>query len=148
MNDSDRSKEGPGTLFSIAGSVIALAGLADSAYLTAKHYAGSEVPCSVISGCEQVLTSSYAEFYGIPTAMFGAAAYFTAFSLSLLVYYGYDRLWRLFGALTLVMAAFTGWLIYLQAFVIGAFCQFCLLSALTTALLLTTWVLSRIFPRN
>ena len=27
------------------------------------------------------------------------------------------------------MACFTGWLFYLQAAVIGAFCQFCLLSA-------------------
>lgn len=148
MNDPINRTKAPKNAFSIAGSVIALAGLADSAYLTAKHFAGSEVPCSVISGCEQVLTSSYAEFYGIPTAVFGAAAYFTAFSLSLLVFYGYNGLWRLFGALTVVMAAFTVWLVYLQAFVIGAFCQFCLLSALTTALLLTTWVLSRIFPRS
>ena len=134
--------------FPVAASLVSLAGLADSAYLTAKHYSDTAVPCSVISGCEQVLTSSYAEMFGIPTAMFGALAYFAAFSLALLTFYGHAKLWNLFGLLTAVMMVFTVWLVYLQAYVIQAFCQFCLLSALSTFLLLVIFTLSKIFSRS
>jgi uncharacterized membrane protein len=140
--------KGPPKIFSIAAVVLAAAGLADSAYLTAKHFSGGEVPCSIIEGCEQVLSSTYAEVYGIPTAAFGAAAYFAAFSLALLTYYGNSRLWNLFGILTLAMAGFTVWLVYLQAYVIGAFCQFCLISAATTTLLCVTYLSSRLFSKN
>lgn len=134
--------------FPIAACIASVAGLADSAYLTAKHYSGKEVPCSLITGCERVLTSSYAEMFGIPTAMFGALAYFAAFSLALLVFYGNRGLWNVLGALVAVMAVFTVWLIYLQAFVIEAFCQFCLLSALTTLTLLAIFIASKFFPRR
>ena len=125
-------------------SVVSLIGLADAGYLTAKHYSQSEVPCSIITGCEQVLNSAWAEFYGVPTAMFGAFAYFAAFSLALLTSYGRGALWNLFGLLSAVMALFTLWLIYLQAFVIGAFCQFCLFSALTTFILVGLFLVSRL----
>ena len=74
----------------ILAAVVALIGVADAAYLTAKHYADEKVPCSLITGCEQVLSSSYAEMFGIPTATFGLMAYFLAFSLALLTV-----LWKL-----------------------------------------------------
>jgi uncharacterized membrane protein len=111
---------------------FSLVGLGDSVYLTAHHYSAEPVPCSLISGCETVLTSSYAEIGGIPLAAFGAAAYFAAFALAILALYGNRTAWKLFGVQTALMAAFTIWLIYLQAVVLNAFCQFCLLSAVTT----------------
>lgn len=142
---SANSSRGPSYFYSLTAVVAAFAGLADSAYLTAKHFSGSEVPCSVISGCEQVLTSPYAEILGVPTALYGAAAYFGAFSLALLSAYGYRRLWNAFGALSGIMAAATLWFLYLQAFVIGAFCQFCLLSAITSFALLVVYLASKYF---
>ena len=122
---------------------IALIGLADSIYLMIHHYTGEKVPCSVVEGCEQVLSSSYAEIAGIPLAIFGAAAYFVAFSLAILAAYGNRSAWTLFGMQVIVMAAFTAWLVYLQAFVIEAFCQFCLVSAATTLTLLVVYIISR-----
>lgn len=151
MSEAANSAYSEGRLraaFPVAACVVSLAGLADAAYLTAKHYSGKDVPCSLITGCERVLTSSYAEMFGIPTAMFGALAYFAAFSLALLVFYGNRRLWNLFGVLVSVMSVFTLWLIYLQAFVIEAFCQFCLLSALSTLLLLAIFIASKFFRTN
>ena len=151
MNDTPDTSGGlggPSKFYTFAAAGLAAVGLADSAYLTAKHFSGGDVPCSIISGCEAVLTSAYAEIYGIPTAAFGAAAYFAAFSLALLTIYGNAKLWNLLGALTVVMAAVTVWLVYLQAFVIGSFCQFCILSALTTTLLLITFLASRFLGKR
>ena len=126
-----------------AAAIVALAGLADSIYLTVHHYTAEPVPCSVITGCEQVLTSSYAEMFGIPTAAFGVAAYLTAFVLASLAAFGNRQMWTLFGALVVVMTIFTGWLIYLQGYVIEAFCQFCLISAATTLTLLLIFLASK-----
>lgn len=122
---------------------VALIGLADSIYLTIHHLSGEQVPCSVTGGCETVLTSYYAEIAGIPLAAFGAAAYFLAFSFAILAAFGNRRLWFLFGVQVSLMAAFSLWLFYLQAFVIKAFCQFCLLSAATTITLFIIALLSK-----
>ncbi len=132
----------------IFAAVVSLLGLLDAAYLTAKHFTDKNVPCSIIEGCEQVLKSSYAEIFGIPTAAFGAVAYFAVFSLAVLTIYGNRRMWDIFGVLVVVMAFFTAWLIYLQAFVIGAFCQFCLLSAVTTFTLLIIFLISKFFAKK
>lgn len=132
----------------VAAAFVALLGLADSIYLTVHHYTAEPVPCSIIEGCEQVLTSTYAVVGGIPLAAFGAAAYFIAFSLALLAAFGYRRTWALFGIQTILMAIFTGWLIYVQAVLIRAFCQFCLISAATTATLLILFLASLVFGRR
>lgn len=130
----------------LLAAAVALIGLADAIYLTIKHYTGEAVPCSIVEGCEQVLTSSYAEIAGIPLAIFGAAAYFAAFSLAILAAFGNWRAWTLFGVQIVLMFLFTAWLVYLQAFVIEAFCQFCLLSAGTTLVLFIIYIVSK-FPR-
>jgi uncharacterized membrane protein len=127
----------------IVAAIIALAGIVDAGYLTIHHLTSEPVPCSIIAGCETVLTSKYAEIGGIPLATFGAVAYFIAFSLALLTAFGNRVMWTLFGIQVVVMSLFTLWLLYLQAFVIKAFCQFCLISALTTFLLLVIFIVSR-----
>ncbi len=131
--------------YTILAAVFALIGLMDSAYLTSKHFSGSQVPCSITGGCEQVLTSSYSEIFGVPTAVFGAIAYFSAFSLATLTYFGNPKMWTLVGVLASLMAFFSLWLIYLQAFVIGAFCQFCLISAATSITLFIIFLASKLF---
>ena len=128
--------------------VAALIGLADSVYLTVHHYTAEPVPCNIFSGCETVLTSPYAEIAGVPLAALGAAAYFAAFSLALLAFFGNRFVWTLFGVQAVIMAIFTSWLIYLQAYVIGAFCQFCLLSAVTTFTLLILYLISVVLQRK
>jgi uncharacterized membrane protein len=127
----------------LLAAAVALIGLADAIYLTVKHFTGEKVPCSVVEGCEQVLTSSYAEIAGVPLAIFGAAAYFIAFSLAILAAFGNRLMWTLFGIQISLMAIFTVWLVYLQGFVIEAFCQFCLLSAATTFSLFIIYLISR-----
>ena len=67
--------------------------------------------------------------------MIGAAAYFTVFSLAVLAAYSYKSAARLLTVIVALMFVTTLWLLYLQAFVIKHFCQFCLLSALVTFIL-------------
>jgi uncharacterized membrane protein len=129
-------------------AVVALIGIADAIYLTVHHYTGEKVPCSIVAGCEQVLTSSYAEIAGIPLAALGALGYFTAFSLCVLAAFGNRSMWKIFGVQVTVMAIFTAWLIYLQAFVIEAFCQFCLASAAITFTLFAIFLVSKLLPKT
>jgi len=126
----------------ILAAIVSLAGVADAAYLTIHHYTAEPVPCSIIEGCEQVLNSPYATIGGVPLAIFGLLAYFAAFSLALLTIFGNRVMWKLFGVQVVIMAGFSAWLIYVQAALIGAFCQFCLLSALITTTLLVIFIVS------
>jgi uncharacterized membrane protein len=125
----------------VVATVLALVGLTDALYLTIQHLSGSSVPCSVTGGCEEVLTSSYAVLAGIPLAGIGAAAYFSAFSLSILAAFGYRSAAKLLLPLVGTMVLVSVWLFYLQAAVIRAFCQFCLLSAgITIALAIVVFL--------
>ncbi len=149
MNEVAEAEEtvSRGSVAPYIAAVVALVGLADSIYLTIHHLTAEPVPCSLVSGCETVLTSAYAEFAGIPIAAFGAAAYFAAFALAVYAAYGTRLAWTLFGALAVVMAGISVWLLYLQAFVIGAFCQFCLVSAATSLTLFLLAVFSKFWRR-
>jgi uncharacterized membrane protein len=145
MSDSETKIDVSNTVakLPVLAAVVALVGLGDAIYLTIHHLTGEQVPCSVVAGCEMVLTSSYATISGIPLAAFGAIAYFTAFSLAILRVFGNFRAWFLFGVQVVLMSLFTLWLLYLQAFVIEAFCQFCLLSAVVTFTLLAISIVSK-----
>jgi uncharacterized membrane protein len=119
----------------VAMALLSLVGLVDALYLTIEHVTGQSVRCTIVSGCSEVLSSSYAVVAGIPLAAVGAAAYFTVFSLATLAIFGYRLAGKLLAPLTALMVLVSLWLIYLQAFVIRAFCQFCLLSAAITIIL-------------
>lgn len=131
------------TLLYGVSALISLAGLADSIYLTVEHISGRSVKCTIVSGCSEVLSSPYASVRGIPLALIGAVAYFSAFSLATLAAFDY----KLAGALLTILAGLmfltTLWLFYLQAFVIGHFCQFCLLSAIVTTILTVLVLIAR-----
>lgn len=121
-------------LFALAAA-LSLVGLADAVYLTVEHLTGRSVRCTVTSGCSEVLSSPYATIGGYPLALFGALAYFTAFSLATLAAFGSERAGNLLAVVVALMFATSLWLLYVQAFVLRAFCQYCLLSAVITTLL-------------
>jgi uncharacterized membrane protein len=123
-------------LYAVA-ALLSLVGLADALYLTIEHVTGQSVRCTILAGCSAVLSSPYAVVAGIPLAAIGAAAYFSVFSLATLAAFGYRSAGKILMVLVILMFLVSLWLIYLQAFVIREFCQYCLLSALiTTALLI------------
>jgi uncharacterized membrane protein len=146
---SDKNQNRRVTILYAAAALISLIGLADSSYLTVEHLSGRSVKCTIVSGCSEVLSSPYASIRGVPLALIGATAYFTVFSLATLAAFGYAWTGKLLTPLVVVMFAMTLWLLYLQAFVIGHFCQFCLLSAVvTTALLALVIAALRLTPKH
>lgn len=101
--------------------ILSLAGFFDSAYLTVLHYKNIIPPCTIALGCEKVLTSQFATIYGIPLGVFGSLFFLTLIFLLLLGFMKYFKLLILAGAgVSLV-------LLYIQAFVLHAYCQYCLL---------------------
>ena len=116
-------------------ALVALAGLADATYLTVQSLTGETLVCGGSADCSKVLGSAYAHIGPIPLAGLGALGYFAAFSLATFCAFGYRRL-RIFFASTvwLMFAAAIG-LLCVQAFILHAFCRYCLFSAATTFLL-------------
>ena len=119
----------------IFAALTALLGLSDSIYLTVQHLTGRDVDCLAFAACETVLGSTYAAVGKVPLAAFGAMAYFGVFSLATLAAFGRGWARALFLWVVGAMMAVTCWLLYLQAFVLHAFCDFCLLSAALIAIL-------------
>ncbi len=135
MTDLQATKRRHPAMIYVPAMLIALIGLADAVYLTVQHLTGKSVKCTVTNGCSAVLGSKYAMIAGIPTAAFGALAYFAAFSLATLAVFGYEQARTGLALLVVPMFLMTCWLFYLQAFVLHAFCEFCLLSAAMTTTL-------------
>jgi uncharacterized membrane protein len=122
-------------LYSIA-ALFCLFGLADATYLTVMGLTGETAACSGQAGCFEVLGSAYSKVAGIPVAAFGVVGYFTAFTFAIFAAFDYQR-GRQFFALTVGMLFLaTLWFLYVQAFVLHAFCRYCLFSAAITFLLM------------
>jgi uncharacterized membrane protein len=129
-------------------ALLALVGLADSLYLTVQHLTGQSLRCTIVSGCSEVLSSPYSHIGPVPLAALGALAYFTVFSLAILAAFGYGFARPLLAGLSVIMFLMTLWLLYLQAFVIHHFCQYCLLSAVVTTVITAIVWGSRIMKRQ
>jgi len=129
----------------LIAALVAAIGLADCGYLTVKHLRGDYVRCD--TDCSAVLGSKYAEVAGVPLAEIGAVAYIAVFVAAVLAAIGLRGARNVVALMAIPMALTSLWLVYLQAFVIHAFCKYCLLSAaacITLALLvLTEWLIRR-----
>lgn len=116
--------------------VLSFLGFLDASYLAIEHYLGGIPPCSILAGCETVLTSSYAEVFGVPVALFGALYYFAIFmSTLLIVSLDLEFLWILIAIISSAGLLASAYFVYLQIFVIGAICLYCLFSAIMTFLI-------------
>jgi uncharacterized membrane protein len=138
----ERAPRGASTRLYMLAALVSLVGLVDSIYLTVKHLTGESVRCTILSGCDAVLGSAYSSFIGIPLALLGALAYFAVFSLATLAAYGYRRTRTLLVVVVGIMLLMTLRLLYVQAFVLHHYCEFCMLSAIVTLTLSGLMLLS------
>lgn len=123
--------------FLIALSFI---GLADTTYLSVFAYLNT-VPSCAIGGCEQVLTSVYSKFFGVPLAYIGLVYYVYLFALALLLVIdpkSRTLAWAAAGYAFLGLAFSIYFEFYIQGMLIGAYCMYCAISALTTLALAVT----------
>lgn len=123
----------------LIGAIIALAliGFGDSAFLLAKRIVGAPIPCILgFTGCDEVAKSEYSVLFGIPLAAYGVAFYLTIGILGLLYA---DTKKFLFAKLILGATALgflmSAYFIYVQGFIIKAFCVYCVISAIISTAL-------------
>ncbi|HEY4284489.1 MAG TPA: vitamin K epoxide reductase family protein [Chthoniobacterales bacterium] len=122
-------------------AVLTLAGIAEATYLTVLSLTGATAVCGGSSDCFKVLGSQYSHIGRIPLAGFGLLAYYCAFSFATFAAFGHARA-RLFFAFTVcAMFAMTLWLLFVQAFLLHAFCRYCLFSAALVFMLTAAVVL-------
>ncbi len=112
---------------------LSLAGFFDSVYLTIFHYKHIIPPCTIAKGCETVLTSQFSTIFGIPISLVGSLFFLTLIILLLLGFFRYFKLLILEGVAVSIV------LFSIQAFILHAFCQYCLLSEI---IILAIFILS------
>lgn len=129
----------------VAVGAVALAGLAVAGYLTYVHYRPEALVCTATGGCETVQQSEYATLAGIPVALLGVLAFATVLVLTIVD----TPLTRtLTVAIALSAAGFAAYLIALQAFVIDAWCIWCLVNDVLVVPALAAFALVRIRKAN
>ncbi len=119
--------------------ILAFFGLADSIYLTQQELSGTPLLCNIqnLSGCNIVTSSQYSHIFGIPLAEFGIVFYGIVFILAALEIVLFNQLLRrILQGISLLGVISSLYFVFVQVFFIGAFCIYCLASALTTFLIL------------
>ena len=114
--------------------VLAVIGLGVSLYLGSVETSGVEAVCGPVGDCNAVQQSSYASIFGIPIGVLGAIAYAGLIIGWLVTRFTKGRVSDIAAFLVAVTAfggtAFSIYLTFLEPFVIGATCIWCLTSAL------------------
>lgn len=116
--------------------LVSFLGFIDSSYLTVKHFLATAPSCAIFDGCDVVTTSDYSEIMAIPVAMMGMFFYVTIFLL-VIAYLDSKRegFLRLTSYLSIAGLLASVWFTYVQAFILEAYCFYCLLSAIGSAIL-------------
>ena len=111
----------------LGAAVVALAGVAVAGYLAYVHYRPESLICTGGGGCEKVQESTYAELLGVPVALLGLGAYLVVLALLL---WDTELARTLAAGVSLGGLAFAGYLVAVQAFVVDAWCVWCLVNDL------------------
>lgn len=130
-------------------AVVAFLGFLDSAYLTMEHYLHAIPPCTILHGCEAVTTSSYSLMFGVPLALLGVIYYLFIFAGSVFALERKnEKVLRIISSTTIIGFIFSLYFLYLQSFVIHAFCIYCLFSVLTSTTLFILGLYNLYSPRK
>ncbi|MGI0100687.1 MAG: vitamin K epoxide reductase family protein [Candidatus Micrarchaeaceae archaeon] len=104
-------------------AIVLILGIIDAGYLTIVHFMPSALDCPTINGlvnCETVLSSSFAEVFGVPLAILGLIWFVASL---LFVAFGSNRIarniWMIIGAGGVMYS-------FVAQSVVGRICVFCL----------------------
>ncbi|OHA22709.1 MAG: hypothetical protein A3G52_01785 [Candidatus Taylorbacteria bacterium RIFCSPLOWO2_12_FULL_43_20] len=117
-------------------ALLGVAGFVDATYLTVKHFIGTPIACSIFNGCDTVTTSVYSQIGPVPVALLGALYYLTLIILGVYVFDTGSKLaLKIAAAITGVGFLFSIILVYIQIFILGSICLYCVISAVVTTLM-------------
>ena len=109
--------------------ILSFLGFLIATYLTILHFKNIIPPCSIAHGCETVLTSQFATIIGIPIALIGSL-YYIALIVVLALTLTFTQKKGLFKKATVLLTfsalIVSAILVGIQAFILHAFCQWCL----------------------
>ena len=126
----------------IAIIALALIGFADSTFLLAKRISGTHIPCFITTGCDEVAKSPYAVIFGVPLSLLGVIFYLGIGLITLLYADTKNLLFaKLIFPATLIGFLCSCYFLYVQKFLIGSFCIYCIGSAITSTLLFLLGIL-------
>lgn len=121
--------------------LVSFAGLVVAGYLFITYTSPIPITCIAGSGCETVQASKFSSFFGIPTPAYGLVYYLALGILGAL----WTPMWTKKLRLAIVTLTSTGlavsiFLSYLEAFVVRAWCTWCVTSAIFTLIaFFITW---------
>lgn len=112
--------------------IVAFLGIADSWYLADTALSGDELVCTIdgLDKCNTVAKSPYSHLFGIPLGVYGVFFYSAFFILSALLFVYPKRIvfagLYLLGVIGLIASII---FLFIQLFLIKAFCIYCVASA-------------------
>jgi uncharacterized membrane protein len=141
LSNTSRSQAGAGgakaLIWWMAG--VAAVGLAISIYLTTVHYSNVPLVCLGTTGCEEVNRSIYSEVAGVAVALLGGGAYLvillTLWGENLSILKTQEAVLAQFG-ISLAGTLYSIYLTYVELFILGSVCIWCLMSLVAVTALL------------
>lgn len=121
--------------------ISCIGGLTVAGYLTFIESTGGPVACGPSGGCDAVQNSRYATLFGfLPIGVLGLIGYISILASWVALQYGPQSIQKLASiaiwGLCIFGALFSTYLTFLEPFVIGATCMWCILSAVLMIILL------------
>jgi uncharacterized membrane protein len=131
---------GSGKVILPAYSMLALTlvGIGVAVYVARGNYTGQMLWCPIIDGCNTVINSPYSRVFGVPMSYFGFIYYLYMFALAARLAFDPFSASLRFRAILYagVGAASSIYFMYLQLGFIREVCSYCVISAVTSFLLL------------
>ncbi len=111
--------------------IFSVLGLVDTIYLSYHAITKTDVHCLFfpVEWCKKVQYSSYSKTFGIPNPYLGLMMYLAIIFFSILFTNGLAPFWFVTTIVT-VGFLFSAYFTYIQAFVLKAFCTWCVVSAI------------------
>ena len=132
----------------VVTSLLSVAGLGLSIYLTIAHFTGARLAGCPVSGavnCAVVTTSAQSYFLGIPVAVLGLGSYVAMAALNSPWAWRARSYWVHFSrfGLAILSMGFVLWLVFAELIIIKSICEYCTgVHVITFALLIVLTTIS------
>ncbi len=120
--------------------IFSFIGIINTIYLSYHSFTKTPVKCLFFpqEWCLKVQQSKWSKTFGIPNTYAGLTIYFLIFILTLLGINGFPMMVEFVKGLIYFGFAFSMYFVFIQAFILKAFCTWCVVSAVDFVILLIT----------